>query len=302
MISGNQEADGGSMSKVNRNFKASVFTHLFGEPKNELDLYNAFSPIQFPPDTPVIDLTLTDALYMGRVNDLSFSIGGKLLIFFEHQASLSENMPLRFFIYCGRVYEKIIDNSVMYSEQRVKIPSPEFYVLYNGIKPFPERKVCRLSESYERPDGGEAPLELVVTVYNVNKGFNSDIISRSNNLYGYVTLVSKTREFESLGMERQEAVEAAINGCIREGILAEYLKNNASEVSNMLLQEWNWEDAKTVWQREAKEISDREWKPIVAQKDNVIAQKDKDNARLVADKDAEIADLRAQLEMKKSNN
>ena len=133
------------MSKVNCNFKASVFTHLFGEPRNELELYNAFSPIQYPPDTPVIDVTLQDALYMDRVNDLSFRVGDKLVVFFESQASLNENMPLRYLIYCGRVYEKIIDNSVMYSEQRVKIPTPEFYVLYNGIKPFPEKKICRLS-------------------------------------------------------------------------------------------------------------------------------------------------------------
>jgi len=271
------------MSKVNRNFKASVFTHLFGEPRNELELYNAFSPIQYPPDTPVIDVTLQDALYMDRVNDLSFRIGDKLVVFFESQASLNENMPLRYLIYCGRVYEKIIDNSVMYSEQRVKIPTPEFYVLYNGIKPFPEKKICRLSESYERPEGGETPLELVVTVYNVNKGYNNDIISRSSNLHGYVTLVSKTREYEQLGMKRQEAVDAAIKQCIEQGILIEYLNSNASEVLNMLLNEWNWDDAKTVWQREAKETSDREWRPIVEQKD------------------AEIANLKMQLEMKKEN-
>ena len=250
----------------------------------------------------MIDLTLTNALYMDRVNDLSFRIGDKLVIFFEAQASLNENMPLRDLIYCGRVYEKIIDNSAMYSEQRVMIPKPEFYILYNGIKPFPERKVCRLSESYERPDGGEAPLELVVTVYNVNKGYNNDIISRSNNLYGYVTLVSKTREFEGHGMKRKEAVNTAINECIREGILSEYLKNNASEVSNMLLQEWNWDDAKTVWQREAEERTDRKWEPIVAQKDKALAQKDMDLAKKekdLVDKEAEIANLKKQIEMKK---
>ena len=69
------------MSKVNRNYQASVFTHLFGEPEKELELYNAFSPVPFPPDTPVRDLTLTDALFMDRVNDLSFCVGDKLVVF-----------------------------------------------------------------------------------------------------------------------------------------------------------------------------------------------------------------------------
>ena len=127
------------MGKVNRNFKASVFTHLFGEPEKELELYNAFASIQFPIDTPVVDLTLKDSLYMDRVNDISFSVGGKLAVFFESQASINENMALRYHFYSGRVYEKLIDNAALYSEQRITIPTPEFYVLYSGVKSFPEK-------------------------------------------------------------------------------------------------------------------------------------------------------------------
>ena len=36
-------------------------------------------------------------------------------------------------------------------------------------------------------------------------------------------------------------------------ILKELLAKNASEVLNMLMTEWNWDDAKEVWQREARE-------------------------------------------------
>ena len=50
------------MSKVNRNFKASVFTHLFADPDKELGLYNAFSQVHYSPGTPVTDLTLNDVL------------------------------------------------------------------------------------------------------------------------------------------------------------------------------------------------------------------------------------------------
>ena len=250
------------MGKVNRNFKASMFAHLFGRPENELELYNAFSPAPYPSDTPVVDLTLTDALYMDRVNDVSFSVGGKVVVFFEHQGSINENMALRDLIYCGRVYEKLIDNSAMYSEQRIVIPSPEFYVLYNGTKPFPESRVCRLSDSFALPPEGAPQLELVVTVYNINRGFNEGIVRKSANLHGYVTLVAKARELERSGMARAKAVDGAIKECMEAGILAAYLKNNASEVSNMLLQEWNWGDAKTVWQREAAELERIKWKSV----------------------------------------
>ena len=146
------------MSKVNRNFKASMFTHLFAEPERERGLYNAFSPTALPPDVPVVDLTLTNVLYRDRVNDLAFSVGNALACFFEAQSTLNKNMALRYFIYGGRVYEKLVDNDELYSETRIIVPTPEFYVLYNGVRPFPEKEVYRLSDSFATtPNGREKP-------------------------------------------------------------------------------------------------------------------------------------------------
>ena len=178
------------MGKVNRNFKASVFTHLFAEPENERGLYNAFSPVSLPPDAPVVDLTLTDVLYKDRVNDLAFSVGDRLACFFEAQSTLNNNMALRYFIYGGRVYEKLVDNDEMYSEARIVIPAPEFYVLYNGDKPFPGKKVYKLSDSFTKPPDGEKAsdgyksLELMVTAYNINPGYNENIVRKDETLYG----------------------------------------------------------------------------------------------------------------------
>ena len=204
------------MGKVNRNFKASVFTHLFAEPEKERGLYNAFSPVALPPDVPVVDLTLTDVLYKDRVNDLAFSAGSFLACFFEAQSTLNKNMALRYFIYGGRVYEKLIDNDELYSETRLIIPTPEFYVLYNGTKPFPERKIYRLSDSFAVFPDGIKPLELVVTAYNINPGFNESIVKKDDNLYGYVTFVAKARKFEQSGMKRESAVKAAVGECIND--------------------------------------------------------------------------------------
>ena len=33
------------------------------------------------------------------------------------------------------------------------VPTPECYVLYNGIDPFPEKKIYKFSDSFEVPDG-----------------------------------------------------------------------------------------------------------------------------------------------------
>ena len=169
------------MGKVNRNFKASVFTHLFAEPEKERGLYNAFSPTALPPDVPVVDLTLTNVLYRDMVNDLAFSVGIKIACFFEAQSTLNKNMALRQFLYSGRVYEKLVDNDELYSETRLIIPTPEFYVLYNGVSEYPDEGVLRLSDAFEEVfslglSEKETPaLELIVKVLNIRQGRNGAI-------------------------------------------------------------------------------------------------------------------------------
>jgi predicted transposase/invertase (TIGR01784 family) len=44
----------------------------------------------------------------------------------------------------------------------------------------------------------------------------------------------------------------AIDDCISQNVLKEFLERNASEVRNMLFG-WNWDTAKEVWQEEARE-------------------------------------------------
>jgi len=52
------------------------------------------------------------------------------------------------------------------------------------------------------------------------------------------------------------AIKAAIKSCMERGILVYFLEKHASEVLNMLTTEWNWDDAKEVWQEEAREERD----------------------------------------------
>jgi len=286
------------VGKVNRNFKASVFTHLFGDPERERGLYNAFSPVALPSEALVVDVTLTDVLYKDRVNDLAFCVGDRLACFFEAQSTLNENMALRYFLYGGRVYEKLIDNNALYSETRIIVPTPEFYVLYNGVKAFPERVTYRLSDSFAVLPGGAKPLELVVTAYNINPGYNESIVRKDDNLFGYVTFIAKARKYEQAGKPRGSAVEAAAMECIKEGILADYLNANASEVINMLAHEWDWDKALEISARDAARETERrmraELELIVADKEAALAIKDAALADMVAEIEALKAKLRAQ--------
>ena len=68
----------------------------------------------------------------------------------------------------------------------------------------------------------------------------------------------------------------------------------------MLFGEWNWDDAKAVWDEETESRVDKKWEAVVADKNNVIADKDiviADKDKMIAGKDAEIAALKEQLKL-----
>jgi len=132
-------------------------------------------------------------------------------------------------------------------------------------------------------------------VYNVNKGYNEEMIKRSETLYGYVTFVSTVKEYVSSRKDLADAIRESIKDCIARGILVEYLKKYGSEVQNMLFQEWNWEEARVIWEREAEKREQKKWQAVLADKDTIIADKDAKINAIIADKDAKLADKDAMI-------
>jgi hypothetical protein len=162
-------------------------------------------------------------------------------------------MPLRFLLYIARVYEKLVENKALYREKAVRILIPEFYVLYNGLPPMPDCRILRLSDAFiDLPQGLPPGLELTAKVLNINHGHNTDILNHCEHLGMYAEFIDRVRE-NGKTMPPEEALKNAINSCIHKGILNEFLEEHSSEVRNMLLTEWNWDDAKEVWQEEARE-------------------------------------------------
>jgi len=61
----------------------------------------------------------------------------------------------------------------------MSIPSPEFVVLYNGEKEMADFVEMKLSDSFELAQ--DFPnLDLVVKVYNINKGRNTEMAAKSS--------------------------------------------------------------------------------------------------------------------------
>jgi len=243
------------MSSPNREYKSSVFTDLFSDEATVLELYNALTGSRYTVDDGLRFTTLTDALFMERLNDISFTIGDKLVVLVEHQSTINENMPLRALIYIGRVYEKIIEERAIYRSKLLKIPTPEFYVLYNGVADYPDEKTLRLADAFSYIPGDEKSpmLDLSVRVLNINKGHNENILAGSEVLGNYAAFVEQVHNRRQAGLPLKSAVTSAIDFCVANGILVDYLKRNASEVRNMIFTEFKMDVAQEVWLEEGRE-------------------------------------------------
>jgi hypothetical protein len=242
-----------AIMSANTRYKDSVFSFLFSDPNVLRELYCAIEGLPLNTDAVIKVNTLKDVLYMEQYNDISFTFDDKLVILLEHQSTINANLPLRLLLYVARIYEKLIERKAMYREKLVKIPRPRFICLYNGMTPYPARAVLRLSDAFEAVPGmGSPALDLEVQVLNINKGYNPELEKQSLTLGDYAVFVDKVREKrESLPLEK--AMKEAIDYCIGHDILRQFLETNGSEVINMLLSEWNIDEAKEVWQEEAEE-------------------------------------------------
>jgi hypothetical protein len=244
---------------TNTKYKDSMFSVLFSDPAALRELYGALEGITLPPDVPVIINTLTDVLFMERINDISFIIGDILVILLEHQSTINPNMALRLLMYIARIYEKILGDKNVYTTKALTIPRPEFFVLYNGTEPYPDEQVLRLSDAFEKVSGlgireqDAVELELVVRVININQGRNEGIVRRSRVLGGYSAFIGKVREYERGGMDREGALKKAVTYCREHDILREFLEEHGTEVMNMLITEWNWDEALAVRYKEGWE-------------------------------------------------
>ena len=188
--------------------------------------------------------TLQNPLFVGGFrNDVSFSIEDKYIILCEHQSTISPNIPIRFLWYVAEIYKNRIDKQSIYKAKPLEIERPECIVLYNGKARFPEKSVVKLSDLFKVKDGGNPGLEVVATVYNVNKGYNRDIMGKSRTLDDYAEFVKIIRDYEKNGLELTEALHKAVEYCIKNNILREFLEENGGEIVSILNMEWNLDDA-----------------------------------------------------------
>ena len=258
-----------------RQYKDNVFCLLYRDKNNLLDLYNGLNDTNY---TNVDDLTVTTlkgGVYMKYKNDASFVFGQDLYMF-EQQSSRNPNMPLRFLHYLSDVYRKMYNNSDLHRSTMLKIPVPHFVTFYNGKQPLEVESTLRLSDMYEKKiDYPE--LELMVRVININtannegnksRTFNSNINDNSNmhtysseflskceTLKDYMTFVNKVRvKTDVEKIDIRTAVTEAVDECIAENVLSDFLKNHREEVITVSIYEYDEEGHLEIVKEEGRQL------------------------------------------------
>jgi len=103
-----------------------------------------------------------------------------------------------------------------------------------------ERAVLRLSDLYH-PRTDHPYLELETLVLNINKGYNAELMEKCRELHDYSVFVALVREKRKNGMNFKRAVNEAIDECIYQDIMADFLRRNRAEVVKMSIYEYDEE-------------------------------------------------------------
>ena len=226
---------------ANREYKDRLFRFVFGAEENKaylLSLCNAVSGTDYTDVDDIEITTLSDAIYIKMKNDISFLIDSQMNLF-EHQSTFNPNMPLRGMEYFAELYGiYITENGLdIYVSSLQKIPTPRYYVFYNGTEKHPDVVKLKLSDAFQVPDdSGE--FEWTATMLNINYGHNRKLLEQCQPLYEYAHFIKLVREY-SEAMELKKAIDKAVEKAREWKCIGMFLYQCKSEMSVMLLTEFD---------------------------------------------------------------
>ena len=223
-----------SKNKTNRRYKDTLFRLIFEQKEYALALYNAVNHTDYTDIENLRVITLKDAMYINVKNDVGY-IFHDIMSFFEQQSSYNPNMPLRGLGYISDSLKEYLaeiygDQKELFSGSLIHIPTPRYYVFYNGTLSQPEVQELKLSEAYD----GKGDVEVIAHMLNINKGYNKQLMEACKPLSDYSELVDRVRCNKAAGMPDKEAVDEAVDSCIEDGILVNVLRKERARVKNIL--------------------------------------------------------------------
>ena len=212
------------MSKTRHTAKDSVFTYLFRQPGNALQLYKAIHP----EDTTVTEadlkiITLEHILMTGQFNDFGILVRDRLILLMEAQSTFSPNIPLRLFLYLADSYKDYVETNKLslYKTTPITIPRPELYMLYTGEKPLTS-DTLRMSDLYDGPGDAE------IAVHILKRSGTGTILDQ------YVAFCTIFNQQISIHGRTEQAISEVIRLCLQQKILVPFLSEQKREVTSIL--------------------------------------------------------------------
>ena len=243
---------------ANKEYKSDVFSMLLQDKKRAMEIYNAINGTDYDDPELVEMTTLDDKSFSLTVrNDASFILDANLSLY-EHQSTYCPNMPLRDLLYFASIIQKRIkaQKRDIYGGRILKIPVPHFVVFYNGKEEAPEQYDLRLSDAFEK-ETEDPEIELVCHVYNINSGKNTPLLSKCQTLREYMYFVDMVRKNNEISGNLEDAIEKAINQCMEENVLRDFLAQHREEVMHVMTLDYTFERRLEMQRAEAIEDGER---------------------------------------------
>ena len=212
---------------ISVSYKDSLFRDIFNNEERLPELYEVLLGDKAMPEDITL-ATIDETLFTGVKNDVGFFVRDDYVLLTEHQSTVNANMPLRMLIYLAEIYRCYVDANSVYKKELIPLPTPKFYVFYNGEAEMPDAWTLRLSDAFDQRKGD---IELAVEVININDKPNRRILEKSHALKSYSVFVAKVREQVKNGSTLEAAVGDAVSYCIVNDYLEEYFRQKQEQRS-----------------------------------------------------------------------
>ncbi len=192
---------------------------------------------------------------MGMKNDLSILVSETVSLYksmelYEQQSSFNPNMPVREFMYAGKLYDKYLHSAKLnrYGKTQLPLPIPKLVVFYNGE---------------DEKEDETIDIEVKVRMVNINCGRSETLLSACRPLWEYSWFIGQIRKASASGSNRGtmdigDAIDHAMDVMPKDFVIRKFITANRAEVKDMCLTEYNETETMELLRQEARQEGHRE--------------------------------------------
>ena len=259
-----------------------------------MSLYNAIHGTSHNDLSSITINTLEDVVCMGMKNDLSILVSETVSLYrtmglYEQQSSYNPNMPIREFMYAGKLYDKFIHSAKLnrYGKKLLPLPLPKLIVFYNGEEEKEDETILSLSDAFKEEirqnvihkyseskkilndaeimnetekifQQADPDIEVKVRMININHGHSRTILSGCRPLGEYAWFVAQIRKNLTAGKNNtvyktsiDKAIDKSIDEMPEDFEIKQFITANRAEVKDMCLTEYNEAETMEMLRQEA---------------------------------------------------